>query len=175
MYEGYLEADVSYSNDIGVIKGLNDLSADSISTNLSQLLAGFFSFYLNIFNPDSHVLSVSHPDGPLLPYGAYLAELQHRFSKDRFILNGFVEDVRAHKWTFLIADPFDRTYNPAKQVVSFERLESQYFAAMQETLDGLTEQGEVWLDPCFYPPNDQVGTYNGLPMVQNPHKKGNRR
>jgi hypothetical protein len=121
------------------------------------------------------VLSVSHPDGPLLPYGAYLAELQHRFSKDPFILKGFVEDVRAHKWTFLIADPFDRTYNPAKQVISYERLESQYFAAMQETLDGLTEHGEVWLDPNYCPTNDEVGTYNGLPMVQKSHKKGNRR
>jgi hypothetical protein len=121
------------------------------------------------------VLSVSHPDGPLLPYSAYLAELQHRFSKDPFILKGFVEDVRANKWTFLIADPFDRTYNPAKQVISYERLESQYFAAMQETLDGLTENGEVWLDPNFCPTNDEVGTYNGLPMVQKSHKKGNRR
>ena len=52
LYEGYLEADVSYSNDISSIKGLMDLSADTKSINLSQLLAGFFSFYLNIFNPD---------------------------------------------------------------------------------------------------------------------------
>ena len=75
-----------------------------------------------------------------------------------------MQDVKAHKWTFLIADPFDRTYNPAKQVLSHERLEEQYYDAMLETLEGLTEAGEIWMEPS--------GTYDGLPMVK---KKPNKR
>jgi len=47
-------------------------------------------------------------------------------------------------------------------VLSHERLEAQYFAAMRETLEGILEEGEIWLEAQDL----DVSTIEGLPVVQ---------
>jgi|LauGreDrversion4_2_1035121.scaffolds.fasta_scaffold196857_2 hypothetical protein len=67
-------------------------------------------------------------------------------------------------------DPFDHTYNPAKQVLSREKLEEQYFSAMRETLDGIIHEQEIWLEP----PLIDEDTCDGLPLVAASSKKAER-
>ena len=77
-------------------------------------MTGFFTFYIYIFNPVRHVISISSDQGPLITYQAYETLIKSLYKDYPFILTGFLEEVKSKKWTFLIEDPFDKTYNPAK-------------------------------------------------------------
>ncbi len=107
---------------------------------------GFFSFYLYVFDPERHVLSISSEEGPLVSYESYEKKLEELYKDEPFILDGYVEDVKAKKWTFMLDDPFDKTYNPAKAILSHEKYEYLYYDAMLETFEGLIEYGELWLE-----------------------------
>ena len=41
------------------------------------------------------------------------------------------------EYTFMIEDPFDRTYNPARQVKRYSELEEQYYYEMEEMIHSL--------------------------------------
>jgi hypothetical protein len=110
-------------------------------------LIGFFYFYTEFYDPSSHVISTAHRDATFLPHSTYLSELHTRYRSIPFILDGFLRDVAERKWSFLLVDPFDRTYNPAKLVVAGSPLEDQIFGALCDTLDALVEEAYLILDP----------------------------
>ena len=61
--------------------------------------------------------------------------------------------MATRKWAFVIVDPFDRTYNPARLVLSLTHQEEFVYEAMLSTLDFLVEEGELQLemtDEDFY-------------------------
>jgi len=113
---------------------------------LAELLIGFFHFYTTYFDPDTHVISASHVGTSLYPYHSYLKELEHSYHSYAFLRETFIEDVRSKKWAFLLVDPFDRTYNPAKLIQSHTTLEDRVYSAMCGTLDCLCDEGELLLD-----------------------------
>ena len=51
---------------------------DSSEHTLAPLLLGFFHFYLSIFDPESHAISISH-ETSLIDKGEYRKELMERF------------------------------------------------------------------------------------------------
>jgi hypothetical protein len=69
---------------------------------------------LETFDPYYYVLSPCHPDGPLILFDDYLKDLKEYFKQEPFFKNGFLQDIIDGKWTLIVVDPFDRTYNPAK-------------------------------------------------------------
>lgn len=109
-------------------------------------MIGFFHFYTSFYDPDNHVITASHPTLSLLPISNYLEELQQIFGKVVFLKDTFIKDVRERKWAYLVVDPFDKTYNPAKLVLSHSYQEEFVFEAMASTLDCLVEEGQLLLE-----------------------------
>jgi hypothetical protein len=54
--------------------------------------------------------------------------------------------VATRKWAYVIVDPFDKTYNPARLVLSLSHQEEFVHEAMLATLDCLVEDGEFLLE-----------------------------
>jgi hypothetical protein len=102
-------------------------------------LIGFFSFYLDIYDPTKHVISISST--PLFPRDTYITTLNARLEKFPHLLDTYYYDCYKTKYTFLIEDPFDYTYNPAKQVHRNTYIEEDYLDGMEQTLDSLLEEG----------------------------------
>ena len=85
----------------------------NIDKSPADLLYGFFKFYSEKFDTNKHVISIAHRN-PFLTKNEYRKELKKILSdpSQAFILEKM--NKQTHFWAFTIADPFDRTYNPAK-------------------------------------------------------------
>jgi hypothetical protein len=112
---------------------------------MAELLIGFFHFYTNYYDPDSHVITSSHAQS-FYHYSSYVLELEQQYKDCAFIRQTFVEDVRSKKWSYFLVDPFDRTYNPAKLIQSHSNLEDRVYSAMSGTLECLCDEGELLLE-----------------------------
>lgn len=54
-------------------------------------------------------------------------------------MNGLIEKIS--EWTFMIVDPFDKTYNTAKSMKKYSEFEEEFFNAMNDTLDSIISCG----------------------------------
>ena len=81
----------------------------------AELLHGFFNFYYEKFETKKHVISISHSH-PFLSKNEYGNQLRRIFKEEShaYILKKMLKQMNF--WAFTIVDPFDRTYNPSKQV-----------------------------------------------------------
>lgn len=131
---------------MNVIKSNFTPSEASKSLTLSELMIGFFHFYTSFYDPDSDVISASHLGNSLVPLTSYVEELQHSFGSISFLQKTFITDVKTYKWAYVIVDPFDRTYNPARLILSHSQQEGFVYEAMLSTLDYLVEDGEFLLE-----------------------------
>ena len=102
-------ADVSFERDISKANAHLTKNEETIA----ELLIGFFDFYTNVLNPETHVISTSHKEGSLISKEEYLKELEVRFAQDPN-RDKIVDEAR--NTTFMIVDPFDWTANPAKSI-----------------------------------------------------------
>ena len=66
LFDGLFTADVKFEQDISKINEKFNSREDMKMLTLGELLIGFFTFDLSIFDPDLHVISVSHSEGPLI-------------------------------------------------------------------------------------------------------------
>lgn len=138
---------------MNVIKSNFTPSEATKNLTLAELMIGFFHFYTSFYDPDIHVISASHPTCSLVPLTSYVEELTRSYGDIDFLAKTFVNDVATRKWAYVIVDPFDRTYNPARLVVSLTHQEEFVYEAMLSTLDFLVEEGELQLemtDEDFY-------------------------
>lgn len=141
-----LTTNIFYQTDLSLVNKLFTPSQAANSLTLGELLIGFFYFYTTYYDPDYHVITSSHPTVSLLPLSQYLEELKKEFGKINFLKDTFIKDVSNRKWSFMLVDPFDKTYNPAKLVPSHSSLEDRVFRAMEESLDYLIQHGELMLE-----------------------------
>jgi hypothetical protein len=87
----------------------------NILSTPAELLHGFFKFYCEQFETKKHVISISHCH-PFLTKKEYENQLKriHKDKSHAYILKKMLMEMNF--WAFTIVDPFDRTYNPSKQV-----------------------------------------------------------
>ena len=77
---------------------------------LGELLVSFLSVFIFRFKPRDHVIAINHPENiNWLKKDEYIEECRLDETLQQV---GFVDKI--DDWTFMIIDPFDKTYNPAK-------------------------------------------------------------
>ena len=107
---------------------------------LSELLIGFFHFYLTTFDPETHAISISHPDGTSLPpKHDYRAFLLAHFKDCPHISRSLIEPFFDH--ALFIVEPFDRTVNKGDTVPVKRWPELR--EKLRATLDSLENQGRL--------------------------------
>jgi hypothetical protein len=60
--------------------------------------------------------------------------LEERFVGYDYLNDTFISDVRDRKWAFMIVDPFDKSYNPAKLIHANTLYADMVKEAMEKTL-----------------------------------------
>ena len=115
-----------FANDFELIKKEFGKQQNVISTP-AELLHGFFQFYSEKFDIKTHVISIAHSH-PFLTKHKYMLELKQTFKDEKYALFRDKMLKHIHFWAFTAVDPFDRTYNPSKQITTKteERDESSY-------------------------------------------------
>jgi hypothetical protein len=107
---------------------------------LSELLIGFFHFYLTTFDPETHAISISHPAGTSLPpKHDYRAFLLAHFKDCPHISRSLIEPFFDH--ALFIVEPFDRTVNKGDTVPVKRWPELR--EKLRATLDSLENQGRL--------------------------------
>lgn len=71
-------------------------------------------------------------------------EIEKLYHSDPSLMNSLIDDI--DNWTFMIVDPFDRTYNPAKIIKRDSFIERSLFGAMEATLNQLNTEGTLLLE-----------------------------
>lgn len=79
----------------------------------------------------------------------YFKWLSERFAGCPFILDGYLQDCFFNKFTYLIQDPFDPSYNPARQIRQDSFLEGEYIDAMEQTLECCDLEGYVLFERLY--------------------------
>jgi hypothetical protein len=67
-----------------------------------------------------------------------------KFRDDEYILEHHCDQML--KYTFLIEDPFDKTYNPGRAVKIGDKLEGEYDNMFQNALENLIKTGAFYSD-----------------------------
>ena len=108
-------ANVGFQKDIEQIKAMMQPEKMNQRSSAGELLTHFFEFYTDRFRPREHVVSIADST-------QYLSKAKYRERIERE-LRGEENDAlrkellsKLHAWAFVIADPFDITYNPGKTV-----------------------------------------------------------
>lgn len=108
------QTNVAFCSDLDLIKQKFSNQGTSGRT-LSELLVSFLSFFAFSFKPREHVISINHPENiNWLKKEEYIEECR---LDETLQQPGFVDKI--DDWTFMIIDPFDKTYNPGKQVDAY--------------------------------------------------------
>ena len=81
----------------------------------AELLHGFFEFYSEKFDIHNHVVTIAHAH-PIITKHQYMKELQQLFKDEKYDFFSYKMIKHVTMWAFTIVDPFDRTYNPSKQI-----------------------------------------------------------
>jgi len=81
----------------------------------AEILIRFFKFYTQEFDPEEHLINISSKGKPFL---------RKHFAKELFH-NKLWEKHRPLSHYFLIRDPFNNTYNPAKNISLENALETE--------------------------------------------------
>jgi hypothetical protein len=132
-----IEVDVGFQRDIAFIRE-SFQPADQGKRPLSDLLIGFFHFYLTTFDPDAHAISISH--GTSLPAKhAYRAFLLAHFSNCPHLSRSLIEPFFDH--ALFIVEPFDRTVNKGDTVPVKRWPELR--EKLRTTLESLKAQGRL--------------------------------
>lgn len=94
----------------------NQKQLNNSSATAAKILVKFFYYYIKSFNPEMFFINISHTGGPIQKKSQY-----EKF----FDLEKFYRDPIDH--FFLIRDPFNNTYNPAKnfKINDFDRKKLQ--------------------------------------------------
>jgi Cid1 family poly A polymerase len=93
--------------------------------SLSEILIGFFKFYLETFDPCKHAISISHPEGSLISRESYKQEIKRAFADSEIVREDLLN--KYDKWTFIIVDTFDRTINVGRAIKRKGHIEKWYF------------------------------------------------
>lgn len=119
--------------------------------SLGELVVGWFNFYMTQFDVDQHAITVNGglylagaTKEPLISKVAYKRYLQEVFADDVIVLTKYADICEG--FSFLIVDPFDQTYTPARSVKLGENLDNLYYNFLAETLDSLEYDGELFAD-----------------------------
>jgi hypothetical protein len=115
------QTNVAFFADLDLIKQKFS-NQGTCDRSLGELLVSFLSFFAFSFKPREHVIAINHPENiNWLKKEEYIEECRLDETLQQV---GFVDKME--DWTFMIIDPFDKTYNPAKQVDTYSN-EREYF------------------------------------------------
>ena len=105
---------------------------------MSELLIGFFHFYLTFFDPEFHAISISQPSSNSLPRKKdYHSFLLNHFKDCPHISRSLIEPF--YDYALFIVEPFDRTVNKGDTVPVKRWPELR--EKLRATLDSLENQG----------------------------------
>eukprot|EP00347_Sterkiella_histriomuscorum_P017131 403350549 len=132
------EADVYFESDLDQIgksfKPAIYLPSKKLHTP-AEILILFFRTYIFLFNSTNHGIDVTNnvqfKDKSLIK----LEILKQFQESDTYIQANVLNDIK--NFTFMIVDPFDKSYNPAKASRIGCDLEKNFFKKLNETFDDL--------------------------------------
>lgn len=102
-------------------------------------MVGFFHFYNEVFHPDEHVITTSNQESSLINKELYIKQVSQKFKDNDFIQTKYISTIKSI--SFVIEDPFDKTYTPGRAVKRESHLEDSYFLEFERSLESLTKQG----------------------------------
>ena len=88
--------------------------SDGGKKSVSELLIGFFKFYLQIFKPEEHAISISDPKTSLISKSEYKSFLETKFAACPHISSNLIEPF--YDYALFIVEPFDLTVNKGDTV-----------------------------------------------------------
>ena len=106
---------------------------------VGDLLKGFFKFYSE-FPQGKRVIQISVPGTRFTSRESYERDTLSQMFEDednKFLQN--LKDGMYSHWAYMIADPFDKTYNPARNLKLKSPVATAYLKHFQRAAQGLSE------------------------------------
>ena len=118
-----------FETDLNYIREafLDQRPQEVVALSLHSLLVGFLTFMTTEYNPTEHALSISNPFTVLINREHYIQGKKEQFGNSKSTsLKEFAQKL--HKNVYIVEDPINPAYNPARLVRRGELNEEEYAA-----------------------------------------------